>query len=103
MAILERLDISTSLKEGLSQGTMESRRLSEVMLEEMFEKYGVPEEQQRKLVKSLRAYAEGIYGDVYDMAIQAGAELGDIRGYKMAMDEAEDVAAQMIATTLMKR
>ena len=82
---------------------MESRRLSEAMLEEMFEKYGVPEEQQRKLAKALRDYAEGIYGDIYDMAIQAGAELGDIRGYKMAMDEAEDVAAQMIATILMKR
>ena len=103
MVILERLDISTSLKEGLSQGTMESRRLSEVMLEEMFEKYGVPEEQQRKLAKALRDYAEGIYGDIYDIAIQAGAELGDMRGYMKAVDEAEDVAAQMIATTFMKR
>ena len=103
MVLLERLDISTSLKEGLSQGTIESRRLSEAMLEEMFKKYGVPKEQQLKLAKALRDYAEGIYDDVYDMALRAGAELGDIRGYKMAMDEAEDVAAQMIATTLMKR
>lgn len=73
------------------------------MLGEMFEKYGVPEEEQCKLLKVLKDYVEGIYGDVYDMAIQAGAELGDMRGYKMAMDEAEDVVTGMIVTTLMKR
>ena len=100
---MERIDISTTLEEGISKGTLIKRKLSEDMLGAMFEKYKVSGEEQQKLIEALRDYAEGIYGDVYDMALKAGAELGDIRGYKMAVDEAEDVAAGMIATTLMKR
>ncbi|SEH35236.1 hypothetical protein [Selenomonas sp. KH1T6] len=54
-------------------------------------------------MKALSGYADGIYDDVYGMAIQAGAELGDMRGYMKAVDEAEDVVAGMLAEALMKR
>lgn len=37
------------------------------------------------------------------MALNAGAELGDIRGYRQAMDEAEEVAAEMLVTAMIKK
>ena len=100
---MEKVDISTALREGLSEKTMKSQKKAEAMLAEMFEKYSVSEDEQRRLVKALSGYADGIYDDVYGMAIQAGAELGDMRGYMKAVDEAEDVAAGMLAEDLMKR
>ena len=96
------VDIGTVLTEGLTEGTIEKRRIAEAMLDGMLEKYGVEGEVKDQLVAAIKDYADGIYGDVYDMAIQAGAELGDMRGYRKAMDEAENVAAGMIAASLMK-
>ena len=99
---MEQVEISTDLKEGLSEKTLGHKKIAEAILEEIFEKYGVAEDEQRRLVEALSGYAEGIYGDVYDMALKAGAELGDMRGYRMAMDEAEDVAVGMLAEAMAK-
>ena len=66
---MEKVDISTALREGLSEKTLKRRKRAETLLAEMFEKYGVAEDEQRRLVKSLSGYAEGIYDDVYGMAI----------------------------------
>ena len=99
---MANVDIATVLTEGLTEGTIEKRRIAEAVLDEVLKKYSVDEEVKDKLLVAIRDYADGIYDDVYDMAIQAGAELGDMRGYRKAMDEAEDVAAGMIAASLMK-
>ena len=56
---VEKVDISTALREGLSEKTLKRRKRAETLLAEMFEKYGVAEDEQRRLVKSLSGYAEG--------------------------------------------
>jgi len=100
---VKQIDIGTVLTEGLTEKTIDKMKRAEAMLGKMFEKYNLAEDDQRQLTEALQEYAEGIYGDVYDMALKAGAELGDMRGYRMAMAEAEDVAAGMLAEVLAKR
>ncbi|WP_318258613.1 hypothetical protein [Selenomonas sp. KH1T6] len=41
---MEKVDISTALREGLSEKTMKSQKKAEAMLEELFEKYSVTED-----------------------------------------------------------
>ena len=100
---MKQIDIGTVLTEGLTEKTIDKMKRAEAMLGEVFEKYNLAEDDQRQLTEVLQEYAEGIYGDVYDMALKAGAELGDMRGYRKATDEAKEVAAVMIAATMMKK
>ena len=99
---MEKIDISTTLSEGLTESTMKAQAAAGELLAKLFKKYGVSAEEKEKLVAAIREYADGIYSDVYDMALDAGAELGDIRGYRQAMDEAEE-AAEMLVTAMIKK
>ncbi len=100
---MEKIDISTTLSEGLTESTMKAQADAGELLAKLFKKYGVSAEEKEKLVAAIREYADGIYSDVYDMALDAGAELGDIRGYRQAMDEAEEAAAEMLVTAMIKK
>ena len=98
-----KVDIRTALSEGLTEKTDKARGEAESLLEELFGQFNVLEKQQKMVTEALQRYVDGVYADVYDVALHAGAELGDIRGYKMAMEEAEDVAAKMLVTTMINK
>lgn len=100
---MDKVDIKTALGEGLTEQTGKLRTEAEALLEELFRQYSVSEIQQEKVVAALRAYVDGVHADGYGVGLSAGAELGDIRGYKKAMEEAEDAAAEMIVTAIMKK
>ena len=100
---MNKVDIKTMLTEGLTENTSELRSVAESLLDDLFRQYDVPEKQRKMVVTSLQEYGNGVYADTYDMALHAGAELGDIRGYKMAMEEAEDIAAEMLVTSMLNK
>lgn len=100
---MEKIDISTTLSEGLTDGTMNAQAAAEDLLAKLFKKYGASAEEKEKLVAAIREYVDGVYTDIYDMALDAGAELGDIRGYRQAMDKAEEVAAEMLVKAMIKK
>ena len=100
---MEKIDISLTLREGLTESTVSAQVAVAELLARLFKKYDVSAEEKGKLVAAIREYADGIYSDVYDMALDAGAELGDIRGYRQAMDEAEEAAAEMLVTAMIKK
>ncbi|SDO94522.1 hypothetical protein [Selenomonas ruminantium] len=100
---MDKVGIKTTLREGLTEQTGKAMAEAEDLLEELFGQYNVPEKKQEKVVAALRAYVDGVHADGYGVGLSAGAELGDIRGYKKAMEEAEDAAAEMIVTAIMKK
>ena len=48
------------------------------------------------------AYLEHALNDTYDTALEGGAELGEIKGYKNAINEAEEAMARITAGNLVK-
>ena len=99
----EPLDLSPALDmEYCREKTQESRFRCEQNLRELFKKYNVSEEDGFKVASSILEYIENLSLDAYDVALTGGAELGELKGYKAALDEAEEVAVKMSAANIMK-
>ena len=97
------IDLSPALDHEFCRGkTEESRLRYEQNLRELFKKYNVSEEDGFKLANSFLEYIENLSNDTYDIALNGGAELGELKGDKAAMDEAEDAAAKITVTNIMK-
>ena len=97
------IDLSPALDQEFCRGkTEESRLRCEQNLSELFEKYNVSEEDGFKLANSFLEYIENLSNDTYDIVLNGGAELGELKGYKIAMDEAENAAAKITAANIMK-
>lgn len=98
----EPLDLSPALDmEYCREKTQESRLRCEQNLRELFKKYNVSED-GFKVASSILEYIENLSLDAYDVALTGGAELGELKGYKAAMDEAEEAAAKISAANIMK-
>ena len=82
--------------------TEQSRKECEDNLKELFAKYNVSEEDGFKLVNGIVAYLEHALNDTYDTALEGGAELGEIKGYKNAINEAEEAMARITAGNLVR-
>ena len=82
--------------------TEQSRKECEDNLKELFAKYNVSEEDGFKLANGIVAYLEHALNDTYDTALEGGAELGEIKGYKNAINEAEEAMARITAGNLVK-
>ena len=48
------------------------------------------------------AYLEHALNDTYDTALEGGAKLGEMKGYKGAIDEAEETMARITANNLVE-
>lgn len=71
-------------------------------LRELFDKYDVSEEDGFKVADGIFAYLGNALNDAYDTALTGGAELGKLKGYKGAIDEAEEAMARITAANLVK-
>lgn len=85
-----------------NEDTEKSRHKCEANLMELFAKYDVSEEDGLKVANGILAYLENALNDTYDTALTGGAELGELKGYKDAIEEAEDAIARITATNLDK-
>lgn len=85
-----------------NEATEESRLKCESNLRELFAKYNVSEEDGFKVVNGILAYLENALNDTYDTALAGGAELGELKGYKGAIEEAEEAMARITASNLVK-
>lgn len=96
------IDLRTELHDELcSKETDESRRRCESDLQRIFEQYKVFDEDRKVLLKALRGYIEGIATDNYDAGLNAGMELGRIKGYKVAQDDAKEMLCDAMLGTLL--
>ena len=82
--------------------TEQTRKDCEANLKELFAKYNVSEEDGFKVANGIVTYLEHALNDTYDTALEGGAELGEIKGYKSAIDEAEEAMARITANNLVK-
>ncbi len=82
--------------------TEKTRKECEANLKELFTKYKVSEEDGFKVANGIVAYLEHALNDTYDTALEGGAELGEMKGYKGAIDEAEEAMARITAANLVK-
>ncbi len=82
--------------------TEQTRKDCEINLRELFAKYNVSEEDGFKVANGIVAYLEHALNDTYDTALEGGAELGEMKGYKTAIDEAEEFMARITASNLVK-
>ena len=85
-----------------NEATEESRLKCEANLKELFAKYDVSEEDGFKVANGIVTYLEHALNDTYDTALEGGAELGEIKGYKNAINEAEEAMARITAGNLVK-
>jgi hypothetical protein len=69
---------------------------------DIFDKYNVSEEDGFKVANGIVAYLEHALNDTYDTALEGGTELGEIKGYKNAINEAEEAMARITAGNLVK-
>ena len=82
--------------------TEKTRKDCEANLKELFTKYNVSEEDGFKVANGIVAYLEHALNDTYDTALEGGAELGEMKGYKTAVDEAEEAVARIMVSNLVK-
>ena len=82
--------------------TEQTRKDCEANLKELFAKYNVSEEDGFKVANGIVTYLEHALNDTYDTALESGAELGEIKGYKNAINEAEEAMAHITAGNLVK-
>ena len=82
--------------------TEKTRKDCEANLKELFTKYNVSEEDGFKVANGIVAYLEHVLNDTYDTALEGGAELGEMKGYKTAVDEAEEAVARIMVSNLVK-
>ena len=82
--------------------TEQTRKECESNLKELFAKYNVSEEDGFKVANGIVAYLEHALNDTYDTALEGGAELGEMKGYKGAIEEAEEAMARITASNLVK-
>jgi len=85
-----------------NEETEQNRKECEKNLRELFAKYNVSEEDGVKVANGIVAYLEHALNDTYDTALEGGAELGEIKGYKNAIHEAEEAMARITAGNLVK-
>ena len=85
-----------------NEDTEKIRKECEANLKELFAKYNVSEEDGFKVANGITAYLEHALNDTYDTALEGGAELGEIKGYKSAIDEAVEAMARITASNLVK-
>lgn len=88
--------------ESCGEATEESRKKCEEKLRTLFEKYGVSEDDGFTVANSILDYIQHAMDDTYDVALKGGAELGEMKGYKSAMDEAKMAAGQMALENIAK-
>lgn len=98
-----KIDLRPALdQECWNEDTEKSRLKCEAVLRELFAKYDVSEEDGFKVANGILAYLENALNDTYDTALTGGAELGELKGYKGAIDEAEEAMARITAANLVK-
>lgn len=85
-----------------NKDTEQTREECEANLKELFAKYNVSEEDRFKVSNGIVAYLEHALNDTYDIALEGGAKLGELKGYKSAIDEAEEAMARITASNLVK-
>ena len=85
-----------------NEDTEQKRKDCEANLKELFDKYNVSEEDGFKVANGIVAYLEHALNDTYDTALEGGAELGEMKGYKSAIDEAEEAMARITVSNLVK-
>ena len=85
-----------------NEDTENTRKNCEANLKELFAKYNVSEEDGFKITNGIVTYLEHALNDTYDTALEGGAELGEIKGYKNAINEAEEAMARITAGNLVK-
>ena len=85
-----------------NEDTEQKRKDCEANLKELFDKYNVSEEDGFKVANGIVAYLEHALNDTYDTAFEGGAELGEMKGYKSAIDEAEEAMVRITASNLVK-
>ena len=85
-----------------NEDTEKIRKDCEANLKELFVKYKVSEEDGFKVANGFVAYLEHALNDTYDTVLKGGAELGELKGYKSAIDEAEEAMARITAGNLVK-
>ena len=85
-----------------NEETEQNRKECEKNLRELFAKYNVSEEDGVKVANGIVTYLEHALNDTYDTALEGGAELGEIKGYKNAINEAEEAMARITAGNLVK-
>lgn len=56
---MEKIDISSTLSEGLTESTVNAQAAAGELLANLFEKYGVSAEEKEKLVAAIRDYQKG--------------------------------------------
>jgi hypothetical protein len=85
-----------------NEDTEKSRLKCEANLRELFAKYNVSVEDGFKVANGILTYLENALNDTYDTALIGGAELGELKGYKGAIEEAEEAMARITASNLVK-
>ncbi|SDZ76671.1 hypothetical protein [Selenomonas ruminantium] len=85
-----------------NEDTEQKRKDCEANLKELFAKYNVSEEDGFKVANGIVDYLEHALNDTYDTALEGGAELGEMKGYKNAVDEAEEAVARIMVSNLVK-
>ena len=85
-----------------NEETEQNRKECEKNLRELFAKYNVSEEDGVKVANGIVAYLEHALNDTYDIALEGGAERGERKGYKNAINEAEEAMARITAGNLVK-
>ena len=100
---LMKIDLRPVLdQEYWNEDTEQTRKDCEANLKELFAKHNVSEEDGFKVANGIVAYLEHALNDIYDTALEGGAELGKIKGYKNAINEAEEAMARITAGDLVK-
>lgn len=100
---MKEIDLRPALdQEYWNEDTEQTRKDCEANLKELFAKYNVSEEDGIKVANGIVAYLEHALNDTYDTALEGGAELGEIKGYKNAIIEAEEAMAHITAGNLVK-
>ena len=85
-----------------NEDTEQTRKDCEANLNELFAKYNVSEEDAFNVANGIVAYLEHALNDTYDTALEGGAELGEMKGYKNAVDEAEEAVTRIMVSNLVK-
>ena len=100
---MKEIDLRPALdQEYWNEDTENTRKNCEANLKELFAKYNVSEEDGFKVANGIVAYLEHALNDTYDTALEGGAELGEMKGYKSAIDEAEEAMARITAGNLVR-
>ena len=85
-----------------NEDTEKIRKECEAKLKELFTKYNVSEEDGFKGANGFVAYLEHALNDTYEAALEGGVELGELKGYKSAINEAEEAMARITGGNLVK-